>query len=436
MLHIHLLGQLRVFFNNHPLDVAARPKVESLLAYLLLQRNQTLSRDTAAFALWPDVSETDARANLRRHLHALNRALPLPNPPAETWILRDHQTIQWNPQADYWLDVAEFEQQSRTEATLAAAVQLYTGDLLENLYEDWLFYERERLRDLYFALLTRLTAGYRAQRNFAQALHYGQEILRRDPLREDAARQLMIIYQESGNRAGALTTYERFARHLAEELAVEPMPETVDLYQRIKRNLPVTEPQQAPLVIAASTGPKPRELLPFVGHQTELEQLHTAWGRTAQGRGSLVLVGGEAGIGKTRLLNELTKMIDPEEGRVLLGATTFTEPMPYQAIVQALQSALPLVAALDISELWLAALQPILPGLQARRPHLFHAPPLEIDQERDRLFEAMAHCLIGLAQPRPVLLVLEDFHWASASSVLLLEFLARRLAEHPVLLVV
>ncbi|MBC8078104.1 MAG: hypothetical protein H7Y32_18650, partial [Chloroflexales bacterium] len=201
MLQVHLLGHLRVLMNDEPWPFHSRPKALPLWAYLLLHHDHPLSRDQIAFALWPDTSEGEARANLRRHLHHLQNALPAAPQP---WLLATARTIQWNPNAAYWLDVAAFEQLCHDEAAPGAAVALYTGDLLERLDEEWLLPERERLRVLYQASLLRHTRACQATRAYGAAITSAQRMVRHDPLHEDAQRLLMTLHYESGDRAGGL----------------------------------------------------------------------------------------------------------------------------------------------------------------------------------------------------------------------------------------
>src|SRR5438270_13665665 len=107
-LHIYLFGQPHVSYDAQPLPFVALPKTWPLWAYLLLHRAAPVPRQTLACTLWPDDPEERGRANLRRHLHALRHILP-PPPPDQAWLLITSQTIQWNPQADYWLDIEAFE---------------------------------------------------------------------------------------------------------------------------------------------------------------------------------------------------------------------------------------------------------------------------------------------------------------------------------------
>ena len=181
------------------------------------------------------MAEDVARANLRRHLHHLKRALP-PAVEGHPWLLIDAQTVRWNPEGHYRLDVAEFERLSADPATIAQAVDLYTGNLLADQYDDWLFYHREHLRNLYFADLDHLIRHHRARRDYPAAIVYSASLLAHDPLREDTVRLLMALHYEAGDRAGALHEYDLFLKHLRAELGVYPMPETVALYEAILRN--------------------------------------------------------------------------------------------------------------------------------------------------------------------------------------------------------
>lgn len=453
MLRVHLLGQFHIFHDAQPLKLSAPPKTLPLLAFLLLHSEHPIPRETLAFTLWPDETEADARANVRRHLYHLIRALP-PTRDDVPWLILDAETAQWNPQADYWLDVAEFKRLSQANAW-AEAVELYGGDLLENVYDDWLFYPREQLRTLYFADLNQLILHCRAERDYGRAIEYARRLLAHDPLREDTVRQLMMLHYEAGDRASALREYEQFARRLRQELAVEPMPETMAVYESIVRNarLPTIEARPTTKDAADVTlrHPLSAVTLPFVGRDAAMGQLRAAWSRAARQRGGFVLIGGESGIGKTRLVSELAQVVEAQGGRVLWGSAS-PDAAPYQAIAAALRSALPLVIALaegtttlhgtsvlrkdaSTESLWLAVIASLVPELRARVPHLPTLVPLDPEREHARLFEALACCLEGLAQPRPLLLVLDDLHWAGAATLAWLEFLAPRLAHWPVLVV-
>jgi DNA-binding SARP family transcriptional activator len=434
---IHLLGQPTLLLNSQSLKFNAPPKTILLLAYLLLHRAQPVDRQQVAFLLWPDHSEEAARANLRRHLHHLQRilqAIPADYP----WLLSDTQTIRWNPAAEFELDVAEFERLSAAPETLEAAAAGYTGDFLEGEYDDWVLLEQERLRNLYFDVLSRLLFHNRAQRNFAKAITFAQQVLSRDPFREEVVRQLMAVLYETGDRAAAIQAYEIFERRLRDEMGVPPMPETQALREIIVRNgrLPGQSepPPRAPACPEAPAEPIASAWLPFVGREAEMKQVLAWWKQVSAGQGSLAWIGGEAGVGKSRLVRELALQVEREGGRILFGSTLPGQPRPYQPLVEALESALPLVAALEVNAAHLVALLPLIPEL-GRRCSLKPLPPLEPEKERVRLFDAIGRCLEQLAGPRPLLLVLEDLHWAGETTLTLVEFLARRVGSHPILIV-
>ena len=434
-LQIFFFGQPRFVFDGAPFRFSAPPKATSLVAYLLLHRDGPLSREKLAFTLWEDDTEEDARANLRRHLHHMQRALPSVADD-EPWILADVDTIQWNPKSKAWLDVAEFEQLAHEAGGRAAAMELYTGDLLENLYDEWLFAERDRLRNLYLSTLTELIIESRGRRDFGRAISYAQRVLANDPWREDTLRQLMAVRYESGDRAGALAAYEAFDRRLRDEMNVDPMPETAAIKDVILRNAPLGDGANVQKVYSApGQSPSPDVLLPFVGRATEMEQLRMLWSRAARGRGGVVLVGGEAGIGKTRLATEFALVAGAQGARVMSGGTTYPEAAPYQAIAESLRSVGPLLMSLSVEAVWLGVVAHAVPELSARRPELAAPPALEPERERIRLFDSFAKCFEELARPRPVLIVLEDLHWAGEGTVGALTFLARRLAQLPILII-
>jgi len=444
-LRISLFGHLQAVYGKRRLQLKFPPKTTPLWAYLLLHRGRAIARQKLAFVLWPDVPESIARANLRRHLHRLKRTLP-PATPGYPWLLINAKTVRWNPEADYWLDVAEFERLSQNENTLEDAISLYRGDLLADCYDDLIFPEREKLRELYMADLALLIDNYRLQRHYAQAIALTSRLLAIDPLRENVVRLLMTLHYEAGDRSGALKAYAVFRQRLQGELAIEPMPETLALAETIRRDLPL----QAKKEKATKSGPgeisptanflsrRQTLYLPFVGRDSEMDRLMNWWDRTTRGAGALVMVGGEAGVGKTRLLEEFAHRAKNQGGRVLVGHALAMGEAPYRPMVSALRHALPLIAALDLSAFWLAVVAQLLPELQAKRgiqsPPLPKLPSLNPEQEQLRLFEGVLRCLVGMSRPRPVVLILEDLHWAGAGTADLLTFLSRRVGAYPLLI--
>lgn len=320
MLQIYLFGPLRLRYQEQLLKFAALPKTLPLLADLLLNRAKPIPRTTLAFTHWPDCSEAEARSNLRRHLYELRRVLPMPDD-ARPWLLVDNNTVQWNSQADYWCDVVAFEEASADLPGLAQTVQLYAGDLLPELYEDWLFGVRERLRNRFFAILGQLLTSAHSANDYPTAINYAQQILQHDPLREDIVRELMTLRHANGDRAGALQEYQRFAQRLRTELDIAPMVETSALYDTLARQAatPVTV-IAPPLATASATAMPPSPaaatveaqpahnlaapLTSFIGREAEVAGIRALLTQR-KNRLRLLTLTGPGGSGKTRLAVEV-----------------------------------------------------------------------------------------------------------------------------------
>lgn len=428
-LQIQLFSRLQLFYRGEPLKFNAPAKTAALLAYLLINRDRRVARETLAFALWPDESEEKARANLRRHIQLLLRTLPAAA--HQPWILSERGEVQWNPESDFRLDVLDFELLSGAADGTGAAIDTYLGDLLADNFDDWLLPERERLRRMQCANLERSTDAHRRDLDFRGAILSAQGLLAHDPWREDTIRMLMSLRYESGDRAGALREYEAFAKRLRRDMDVEPMPETQARYTSITRNVALP---------AASDDAEPRRgaagqfALPFVGREQELAQLNEWWTRAAHGHGRFVMIGGEAGIGKSRLIAQLSGIAERQGGRVISGGTTFPETMPYQAVAEALREALAMIAEREIEPMWLAAASALLPELRQIGSELPALPVLEAPREQARLFEALARCVEGISRARPLLIILEDLHWSGGATANLLEYLTRRIRALPVMI--
>ncbi|MBV8579704.1 MAG: AAA family ATPase [Candidatus Eremiobacteraeota bacterium] len=429
-LTIRLFGTPSFAFDGAPWRLSALPRCLPLLAYLVLRR-ELVPRAAVAAALWPDELESDARSNLRRHLHLLKRGLP---PPADaSWLLDAGNRVGWNWDAPASVDVADFIDRVARAETRADAVALYDGDLLDGYEDEWLVVERERLRTTYLDALLELAALRRRERDFAGAAAFAERLLAHDDLREDAMRELVAARYEGGDRSGALATYERFAARLRFDLHVEPMAETVALHDAVVAGLALHD--DAPLPDEHAPAAE-REKSPFVGRRSELDALQRAWTRAARRFGGTVILAGEAGIGKSRLCAELAALADRQGGRVLIGATTDPEAGPYQALVAAAQQGLPALPRDGLDDLWASALLSILPEIRAVRPLLGEPPALDDDRARTRLHEALARFFDALARVRPLVLVLEDLHWAHRDTVDAVEALARRASGSALLIVV
>ena len=436
MLRVQLFGRPRLSLDDVALPAGGRPKVVPLLGYLLVHRGSALARRTVANALWPDDAEDEARANLRRHLNYLHALLP---PAAEDrpWVLASSGDVRWNPACDAWLDVDEFERLVAIPQRLADAVALYGGELLAGVDEEWVEPERARLQTLYRGALETLVARLRAARDYAPAIAAAQRLLADDPWREDVLRTLIRLRHEAGDRAGALQEYERFARVLRDELGTEPMAETRAAYASIADDAaPADDAPRGSSGAARDGGAKAAfTSLPFVGREAELAALRERWESAVAGYGGLVLVGGEAGIGKTRLVRELVAHCEARGAQAYAAGTTLPETVPYQAFATLLRVVAPLAATVSVDPLWLSAIAALAPSIAEHARDLPPLPAVDPARERIRLFEACSSVWEAIATRRPVVLVVEDVQWAGAATLGMLEHLARGALRSRVLIV-
>ncbi len=419
MVAFSLLGSFGIKVDGSPLVSGLPRRCVSLVGYILLRRQERVYRERLAAALWPDVGDAEARGKLRRHLYLVGQAIPRSR--SENWFAFDATTVGWNPAVAATTDVELLQAAARLEQW-SEAVGHYRGELLAECDDEWLIDERERFRDAHVTNLERLAAHERSTGCNAAAVAAAQELLRLEPWREVAVRVLMETRHAMGDRAGALAEYERFSQRLRDDLDVEPMPETTALYRDLVQrvvHVPLQASPEAPCAPAVAAAP-------FVGREAQLETLRETWSRALQKRGSLAFVGGESGIGKSRLVEELATCVIADGGAVLRGGTTYIETSPYQALVEALRSSQKLANEAEPTR-WRAPLRTILPELSSGNDG---APAsLGPEAERSRLFEAVVAAFQALAASQPLLVILEDLHWAGSGTIALLAHVARRIGR-------
>lgn len=306
-LQISLLGEFNLIFQGQTVSAFSGDRPISLLAYLLLHRHTPVSRQHLAFTLWPDSSESQARANLRNLFYTLRRMLP----DADAYVAADAMTLQWRAEADFVLDVAEFEaalqraagaSASEKQRWLEMAIDRYAGDLLPGNYDDWIVPLRETLRHAYLDALYKLVRLLEANEEYRSAARYSQRLLQQDPLDEPAYVQLMRLYARSGDRAGVQRTYTQCVAALRRELDVEPGPATQAAYAELLRLAPEATPLPAQPVVSPALARRPPALpsaaTPFIGRKAEVAHLAELLADPAC---RLVTIVGPGGIGKTRL---------------------------------------------------------------------------------------------------------------------------------------
>jgi DNA-binding SARP family transcriptional activator len=430
LLEIRLFGEPVLTFEGAPWRFAPPPRTVPLLAYLALRPGTPVTRARLAALLWPDDPEEDARGKLRRHLHQLQKALPQ----GIAWVDVQSGSVCWNAQSPALVDVVEFERFAAGESTYARAVDLYGDDFMGTLVDEWIITERERLRAMQLDMLYALGTCARDERRFKDAAQFASRILVLDPWREDAIRLEMSAKYELGDRSAAIAAYDRFTERLQAELGVDPMPETQALRYAIVGNARLAPPLREHGEEEPQTAQHERRL-PLAGREDELARLTSAWDRAARGFGTTVFVSGEAGIGKSRLAFELASIARAQGGRVLNGGVSDPESEPYQPVLAALRTGIACCVQADVPGPWLSALAEVLPEIHGVRAGISPSGVLEADRAQQRLFEALARMLEAISRQKPLLLVLEDLHWAGEPTLELLRFLAPRLGSLPLLIV-
>lgn len=411
-----LFGGFTLDFQDAPVKVTSL-RMQTLLAYLALHRTETPTRQRLAFLLWPDSSESQSLTNLRTLLHRLHNILP-----KDVSLIRvDLQTITWNPLAEISLDIADFEKaifraneaaqsgdDSATYEALAYAAACYMGDFLPDCYDDWVLEARERLRQLLLTALDQLVALLEQQRDYRAAITHANRLMRLDPLNEATYLTMMRLHTINGDRASALRVYHTCASTLQSELAIAPGSALRAAYERLL----VAETQPADDRLANSSAP-------LVGREREWKRMQAIWNVAASGQARLLILSGEAGIGKTHLAEDLLRWANRQG---ILTAVAQCYPAegdlayaPLTALLRSdgLKSGL---ARLGVE--WRVEIARLMPELVATPP-----PPLTQQWQRQRLFEALTRAV--LATERPLLLLIDDLQWCDRDTLEWMHFALR-----------
>jgi DNA-binding SARP family transcriptional activator len=246
-LKIYLFRRFLIKKSGQSIEGLDSQKVKELLCYLLLNQQRPHTREKLSSLLWPSSNESQAKQYLRQTLWQLQSTLESELDDDVPLLLVETNWIQVNQTADYWVDVAEFEHlynyvRGKEGSSLNGVevekiklgITLYRGDFLENWYQDWCVFERERLQNIYLAMLDKLLGRCEALRTYEQGLMYAMQILQFDRAHERTYRRLMRLYYYAGDRTNALRQFVRCTTILLDELGVEPSRRTVTLYEQIK----------------------------------------------------------------------------------------------------------------------------------------------------------------------------------------------------------
>ena len=284
---LRFLGAVQITQDDQPVRRFESRKALALLGYLAAQ-SRPIPREQLVDLFWGDKSESRGRANLSWVLNRIATLLP-------DCVQADRHDVQFQRGDQYWLDIdvlAQLETR-RDPDSLAAAVALYRGEFLEGLsldgcaeFELWLVGERERWRQRAVQALETLISHHGQRGEREEGLRFARHLLTLEPWREDSHRQVMRLLARSGQRSAALAQYETCCRVLADELGVDPLPETTALYERIQTAARARKPNL------------PVQPTRFVGREEDLAQVASMLNNPEC---RLLTILGSGGVGKTRL---------------------------------------------------------------------------------------------------------------------------------------
>lgn len=436
-----ILGPLAVERDGQPLDVGG-PKQRALLLSLLLRRGQVVPADRLVDDAWGERPPRQASASLHASISHLRRVLEPERPPdaAPRVLVRRPggyslavspdaiDAVRFQAHIDAGRQAAAAGDPVRAGRELCAALELWRGRPLADLADEpFAVAEVARLEEMRLAALEESAVAALALGRHSAVVPDLEALVAEHPLRERLRGLLILALYRAGRQADALARYREGRERLADELGIDPGRELRRLEEQILRQDPVldwrsTTNEPAPAPVGDGQG------RPLVGRGDELRRLGEAWTAARSGSGRIVLIAGEAGIGKSRLVETLAQHVADDGGDVRWGRCFQTEGSPaFWAWVQVLRGVVDdaRTDALVRATAGLAAdLAQIVPDLKERLPHAGTPAAAEPVEARFRLLDATIRFLTRIAAERPMLVVLEDVHWADAASLDVLRLLA------------
>lgn len=436
-LRIHLFGPFEIFRKGQLLTNQdwRSQQTRSIAKILIARRRKVVTSDQIIELVWPDDLPDIARSRLHVRISQLRKAIG----GGKAFLQTLDGGYIFTPDASCWLDVDEFQawiteaqryqesgQQPQAIQTYELARSLYRDDyLVEDLYSDWTVAEREFYRERFLDLLIELSECYAQQGRFRLATTRAREALAIDPLREIIYVRLMLYHYYAGERTQALNVFERCQKVLAEELSVSPLTTTLEIESQIRagtlwRNS--TTPRYPPPMYEGRLFEVPfiSGEIPFVGRELEYAWLIAQWQNQDQ---RIILLEGEVGIGKTRLIEVFSQYIKTQGARVLHARISPSEHSPLGPLAAALHPLLEDRVLTKLSPTTLAALAAILPDLRSPQGHINPLPALPLQADRERLYKAVSALGAACADPS-IILIVDDAHRLNAVAVNILSQLS------------
>jgi len=454
-LEIRVLGPLELLWDGRVIDVGGS-RARALIARLLIDQNLTVPVDRLLDAFWSDQDSESAEKVLRTTVSRLRKRLRDAGVADE---VIETKALGYSLSTDaVATDVYRFEQlvaSGRKQLTrrnplesirqLKQAQDLWRGAAYSEVWDEP--FARSEARRLEELRLTALECRFDGELSIGRHSHIVGELealTESNPMRERLWSQRMLALFRSGRQAEALRVYQDLRAVLVAELGIEPGLDAQWLEHAMLEQSPDLEwirPENSNGEAPSGHWPRPAIPVPttwsalhsnmneepLVGRDTELATLRQWWECAQQRESRLLVMDGDAGIGKTRLVSELAREAEESGALVLWGRCDEDPVAPFQPFAEAFDRYFQPLSASDISTMpeWrLTELSRLVLRLSE------HAPPKTIDltdpeQDRFRFFGAVTDTLVDATSNRPVLLVLDDLHWADAPTARLLRHLLR-----------
>lgn len=405
-----LLGGFSLSVNGRTLKSVTAPRLQSLLSYLILNAHKQLDRSYLASLFWPELSEEMARGHLRKTLFKLKECLPAGDEPVEF----SKSAIEWR--AQFSCDVLELEtllDGPVSQDKMRRVLQRYAGELLPGCTDAWCLQRREMLKNRVLTAMDELGNQLETRRQYGETAELMLARLNLDPVHEESWFRLFRMRLALGDRSAAQRAWVECKSILAQELDVEPGLDFAQAVHQLSR-----QPERAD----ASS-----ERIPLVGRVSEWNALLSAWQQATKVGMRWVLIHGVAGIGKTRLADEMLYYVEHQSHRAATATCVTSDQSSAFAALAMLLRALPAPAG---PPALLAEVARLVPELHEKHPNLPDVQSLNEPGQRQRFFQAISRYLL---EHEPLLLLLDDVQWCDDATLEFVHFFVRSYGHRKVL---
>ncbi len=434
-LEIHLFGRFEVFVDGQILsetEIKGR-KARLLLKLVAHQRNFQMVRDHATDTLWQDLDSDRAKDQLYKALHHIRKAFVKHNKEAKEWIEITDDLIRIDPPGGITTDVELFEKAARSGtrdqniSDLERAVSMYSGEFLPmDRYAQWASMPREHYRQLYLDVLTTLAKQYENRGELSKAVEILREALEKEPTLETAHRGLMRVFAKKGQETRAFHQYEVCREILGKELGVDPSAETMKTLDDIREGQLGAEKKQGAQRASFSGS---AQLI--IGRAEECNRVGELLDELICGEGGGLIISGEAGIGKTRLVRELILQSRRKDISFYLGQSGDSSGnVAYGPFIELFDDMLNRQPELE--EDLPIELGRLVPSFEGDGDPFPHADKLAA---KGHLFARVHRFFSRFAEGDHCVVILEDLHMADQGSRELFSYLIRHVNRLPVLFV-